>query len=147
MLIVTIESGFPNIPAEMPGSITKPCVWYSIHQRGGTTVQMYCRHIQQVIASFDNNKPMRVFLHDNLSAHLHHSVSDIIEEDGHGVIPRPPYCPCDGPIEYFFNSLECRLRNCNKDMNTIAELRHTLSILLNNPGQCDGYFAHCGYSP
>ncbi len=146
-IIVTIEPGSPNVAANIPGSITKPRIWFSIHQRGGTTVEMYREHIQHVVNSFDENEPMRVFLHDNLSSHLHQTVTDVIVGDGHSVITRPPYCPCDGPIEYFFNYLEKRLRHCNQDITTIADLRHVLTVLLNNPGQCDGYFSYCGYLP
>ncbi len=100
-LICSIESGDPDkLPHEL-GSLERPRIWYRIAEKGGTSLEDYCSYIEGVIDTFEDTEPQRTFIHDNLSSHIHHSIRDLIHGSGHRVVRRPPYYPCDAPIEFF----------------------------------------------
>jgi transposase len=41
-----------------------------------------------------------VFMWDNLKSHFDDELANLIYAQGHGIVPRPPYSPAPGPIEY-----------------------------------------------
>ena len=88
----------------------------------------------------------RTFMHDNLSAHLAATVTNAIVGGGHHVIPRPPYMPSDGPIEYAINQVQNGL---NLRMNSIRNDDDLLVAMNDAIGSLNGLgatFDHCGYT-
>ena len=82
---------------------------------------------------------------DNLRAHKSPEVVYMIYQAGHQIIPRAPYRPCNGPIEYVFNDLECGLKTCMHEIRTLQDLmRKTQQVFAGLHG-FDALFTHCGY--
>ena len=118
----------------------------------GASARTFNNFIASIVEDIDNNPlpiigtPSRVFLWDNLRAHksplLYHTV-----EGGrrHRIKPRPPYMPCDGPIEYVFCQLQGKL---NKDINNIHNLNDLERSIYTAVANLRGFhnmFAHCSY--
>ena len=70
---------------------------------------------------------------DNLNVHHDQLIQQMITGAGHRWVYRAPYWPKDGPIEYFYNSLESNLRTNAFECDTIAEMeqqKHDLEVRL-----------------
>ena len=74
----------------------------------GTTALIFRQYIRSVLARLPPGQP-RIFMWDNLKSHFSDALTNEIYLAGHSVVARPPYYPVDGPIEYVFNQVECRL--------------------------------------
>ena len=110
----------------------------------GTTAEDFRLHIQGLLA-----RPAighhRILLWDNLRSHSTAETIHLVYAAGHTVIPRPPYNPGDGAIEYAFSTLDQKLQLRRYEITTENELVHaTLAILAEMEG-FDNYFIHCGY--
>ena len=92
----------------------------------------------------------RVFLWDNLNSHLSHLVTQTVEgRDGpcqFTIVPRPPYQPKYGPIEYVICDLAGSLTyDADRDWNTNnleQQIQNKFPLLHG----FDNTFDHCGYS-
>ena len=92
--------------------------------------------------------PMHTFICDNLSAHHSPLITQLLNHHGHHLTFRAPYNPWDGPIEYFFNTLQLELSLQLYNIRTPRELELAIhQICQRANGRFAGYFAHCGYSP
>ncbi len=89
--------------------------------------------------------PVRTFLWDNLTSHHSPVVVNSVYAAGHRIVPRPPYRPCDGPIEYVFNQLEQRLKDKLYVIRSDVDLVHWVNIIVMNLSGFDATFVHCGY--
>jgi hypothetical protein len=98
--LVGIEPGSELVPAGQRGSIENPRRWCKCIQNGGTTINIF-RDFVAPIPVVDNH---RIFLWDNLAAHhtayVHQTVTGRGGNQQFSIVPRPPYMPKYGPIEY-----------------------------------------------
>ena len=113
-------------------------------QNTGTTAEMFREFIFGLLQRLPRY-PSRVFIWDNLSSHYDPEVALAIYEAGHCILPRPPYSPQDGPIEYVFNTVEVQLRLRMYEIFNNFDLERTVYDIVAHIGNTDAYFRHCGY--
>ena len=120
-----------------------------------TTAFAFADFVDEIQQSLANNplpngigNPPRFFLWDNLRSHLAPIVFQTVADSGlHEIIPRPPYCPKDGPIEYFFCQVVCELRNRLHAIHTLQDLIQQIHSVVGQIGGVDATFAKIGYAP
>ena len=63
------------------------------------------------------------------------------------VIPRPPYRPVDGPVEYVIHTIEEKLKKRTRYITDDASLYQQIRAVVANfdIASIDRYFANCGY--
>jgi hypothetical protein len=158
-IIMAVEPGDPGLPPHVSGSAAHPRRWVRINQIAGTTAAEFADFCEWVCSDIEahplpnNGDAHRYFLWDNLTSHKAPIVYQTIEGRNHGCsfecVPRPPYQPKYGPIEYVFCELACRLRDMAKDEWSYATLRQeilNITAQLGLNGKFDSTFAHCGYT-
>lgn len=106
-VLVAIKPGDNRIPDGVRGSRTEPRRWIQIVRTTAVLFAEFCDYIcndietNPVVGDLDTD---RVFLWDNLAAHHSAPVVNAVEDRHAGcvfsIIPRPPYQPKYGPIEY-----------------------------------------------
>ena len=76
-------------------------------------------------------------------------VYEAVRRSGHRVVPRPPYRPQDGPIEYAINQVLIELANNWTDVRedaTPADFRVVLEKVIDNGIKgLDDLFLKCNY--
>jgi hypothetical protein len=158
-IIMAVEPGDPTLPPNVYGSAAHPRRWIRINQNAGTTAvefadfcDMVCSEIEAAPLA-NNGDARRYFLWDNLTSHLAPIVYQTIEGRDNGCsfecVPRPPYQPKYGPIEYVFCELACRLRDLAKEEWTYVTLRQEIlnvAAQLGLNGNFNSTFEHCGYT-
>jgi transposase len=116
-----------------------------IHRAGGTTKEIFRNYIHSTLQLIPQGAPRRVFMWDNLRSHFDDELANMIYAQGHGIVPRPPYSPALGPIEYIFNDLETGLkRNLYKIRNQADLVACAREVFMSLRG-FDNTFKHCGY--
>ncbi len=96
-----------------PGQAGNPARrWRNLWLEGGTTVERMMSFMREILNDIGHarNGNFYIFTMDNLNAHRNAAVTALIHSYGHGVAYRAPYYAIDGPIEYFFNTLQTLLR-------------------------------------
>jgi hypothetical protein len=158
-VLIGIEPGDPRLPANILGSIENPGRWIQVMRGTGTTIQVFDDFIKSINTSIENRVaanpafPMdrhRVYLWDNLNSHL----SPLIAQTLYGHIgdcrftsvPRPPYQPKYGPIEYKICDLVHQLQIESKPEWDTATLEQEIYAAATRIGGFDATFDHCGYS-
>jgi len=148
-LILAIEPGDPNKPADVEGSIEKPRLWYRLSTDKGTSTETYTDFlIDYLMDKFDDNENQRTLMHDNLSSHKSDVVVYSVYKRHHRVICRPPYRPHEAPIEYVFDQLACEIRKRWARINTFPKLVkqiHNILASRDGLGGWDKLFKVCGY--
>jgi hypothetical protein len=110
----------------------------------GTTKKRFRDFTQSVIPRLVGMGGITCLM-DNLESHFDAQAWAMFRAAGNRFLPRAPYWPVDGPIEYVFNTIECELRQRLYKIRSDADLcREVLNIIssLSNLGK---YFVHCGY--
>jgi transposase len=150
-VFLAVEPGHPELPAHVNGSIQNPRRWCRVSLIGASA-RTFNDFIASIVADIDNNPlpgigaPGRVFLWDNLRAHKSPLLYQTVEGGRRHIIqPRPPYMPCDGPIEYVFCQLEGRLNKDISNIHNLADLMRAINTAVANLGGFDATFAHCKY--
>ena len=113
----------------------------------GTTTEIFNQFCDQLCNQFIAAAPQRRLIFDNLGSHLANRVVNTIHASGHTYTQRPPYRPCDGPIEFFFNMLQQELTHRMYLINNEADLRQQVRNIaqsLSGNG-FDALFRKCGY--
>lgn len=112
----------------------------------GTNKLDFRNFFNGVIARLPPNQP-RTILMDNLRSHFDGVTWARVGATGHRFLPRCPYAPFDGPIEYVFNSLEGHLKNRLHVIHTNADLVREVNNIIGQLAQQGfrRYFVHCGY--
>jgi hypothetical protein len=152
-----VEPGDPRLANHVLGSIGNPRRWIRVLRAAGTTAVAFADFMEEVCQDIETNRipdtdDHRVFLWDNLRSHLSPIVVQTVE-GRHGpcrfsILPRPPYQPKYGPIEYKICDLVSQIRreaqpDWNTDILEQAILRIAGQIGMN--GSVDNTFEHCGY--
>lgn len=102
-------------------------------------------YVGQVLAA--TLKPGDIVVMDNLSAHKHADIREIIEAAGATLLYLPPYSPDFNPIENAFAKLKAILRKAAA--RTLEDLWDVIGRALGafSPEECANYFAAAGYAP
>ena len=88
----------------------------------------------------------RYFIWDNLNVHKSPLVYEAVQGGGrHIIVARPPYMPCDGPIEYIFCQLEAALSKNLGPISSIDDLITSVRNIVSALKGPDKTFQHCGY--
>jgi hypothetical protein len=106
-----------------------------------------CSDIQvNCIAVTDDN---HVFIWDNLATHhcayVHMTVTARAGPCHFYIVPRPPYHPKFGPIEYKICDNTQQIKLKTKPDWDIAELEQQIMALTMRIGPFNSMFLHCGY--
>jgi transposase len=150
-VFLAVEPGDPRLPGHVYGSIQRPRRWCRV-SLVGANVDSFNALIASIVSNIDNH-PLpgigvqnRVFLWDNLRAHRSPLLYQTVEAGRrHHIQPRPPYMPCDGPIEYVFCQLEGRINRDIAYIDSVNDLMTSIRNIIANLGGFDATFAHCGY--
>ena len=157
VLLMAIEPGNFDIPADQNGSTANPRSWWLLTDKNvdqhvfAKFIDSVCSNIEEYPLDGDDE---RIFLWDNLSAHQTGIVSTTLEDrptkNEHKFIsiPRPPYQPKWAPIEYIFCQVASALsRHVEKEWtNEIMKNElHDILMGLGKDGKFNRTFAHCGY--
>lgn len=157
-LIIAIEPGDPALPAHILGSTHRPRRWFRITRNANVDQHLFADFLDEICTSIEADpKPVddsRIFLWDNLSAHLTALVHNTLEmretreEHSFVSIPRPPYRPRFAPIEYIICQIanELSLREHRAwDLNTLEQETHNVCMTVGNNGAADRTWHHIGY--
>jgi len=118
---------------------------FFIHQTPGTTKEIFRDYIRSTLQLIPQGAPRRVFMWDNLKSHFDDELANLIYAQGHGIVPRPPYSPALGPIEYIFNDLEIGLRRNLYRIQSQCDLVNCAREVFLSLRGFDETFKHCGY--
>lgn len=109
-VLVAIEPGDHRLPDGVRGSRSEPRRWIQVVRNTGTTALVFADFIEHICNDIETNAMVgdldteRVFLWDNLASHHSPVVVNTVENRvgpcTFSIIPRPPYQPKYGPIEY-----------------------------------------------
>jgi DDE superfamily endonuclease len=153
-----VEAGDPRLPAYVNGSIENPRRWITVSESVGTNAfdfADFCDKVCKDIEDFPapgNVDEVRVFMWDNLAAHLSPIVAETVEARPTAnmfvIVRRPPYQPKFGPIEYVFSQLAAEMeKRVRPDWGTADLIREVklAAFRLGRNGGFNNTFAHCGY--
>ena len=150
---IAISPGDPALPAHAYGSVANPRRWVEVSLDTGTTATDFSKLCQAIMDDIDQNEPgndERYFLWDNLRLHL----APLVYQTVHGragirlyhILPRPPYQPKWGPIEYIICQLAERLGARIHSINNLQHLQEAIMTIVPQLTSFDATFVHCGYS-
>lgn len=120
-------------------------VHLKIDTNTGTTSLIFATFVEQVNHRLQGTG-RRTFLWDNLSSHHADMVSFAVLRAGNRIVPRAPYYPIDGPIEFVFNQIESQLKLQLPTIHNEADLVSAIHNIVGNLTSSFGRtFTHCGY--
>ena len=125
--------------------------WFSMEKRAGTSADDFNDFIDDVIngpsgiGAAGGAVPQIDFIWDNLLAHHSAMVVNTVYSAGHRIIPRPPYRPFDGPVEFAINTIEQELSRRISHVTTDAQLYTEVQNIVIGLRNLGNYFRHCGY--
>jgi hypothetical protein len=118
-VLVAVESGDPILPPGVDGSIGNPRRWITVLDRGGTTSIVFAAFCDKVLTDIEQHPApgdvddVRYPIWDNLASHHTALVSQTVEgrpsPNTFIIVPRPPYQPKFGPIEYVICEIAAEL--------------------------------------
>jgi len=164
-VLFAIEPGCPRLPLNVIGSIHRPRRWIRVIRSGGTNAATFADFIEYICNDIETNPVPtllsdidsdRNFLWDNLRAHMTPIVAQTLavrppgSNTTFGYVPRPPYQPKYGPIEYKICDLIAAVGKKSTPDWTLADLERALreeaqGISRGNLS-FDNTFDHCGYT-
>jgi hypothetical protein len=119
--------------------------WVRLAKVAGTTVEIFDEYVRTILNSLPAGL-QRTLMWDNLTAHNCAQVYNRVVTSGHRVLRRPAYRPVDGPIEYVFNQLQCRLTNRIDEVTDDMSFNTVVHDIITNLTGFDATFVHCGYT-
>ena len=152
--LLAIEPGDPNLPPQQRGSVENPRRWVRCIQNGGTTVLVFRDFCEMICRDIETNRipgtdDHRVMLWDNLNSHhaayVHQTVTGRTGPCQFTIVPRPPYQPKYGPIEYKICDLTDDIRKRKTREWDSARLEQEVYAAARRIGPFNSSFAHCGY--
>jgi transposase len=119
-----------------------------LEQRPGTDIHFFYAFIfdmiQQIGPGAQGNR--RCFTMDNLTAHKHPTVLNLIVASGHRFSFRAPYYPVDGPIEYVFHTVQYQLTINMHNIYTHQHLYNDIFAVINGIQNFVPYFQGVGFT-
>ena len=156
-VLLAIEPGDPRLPLNAVGSVENPRRWVRCIQNGGTTAIVFRDFVDMVCSSIENNPILgvtdtdahRIFMWDNLRSHHSACVTQTVTGRGgpcrFSIVPRPPYQPKYGPIEYKICDLTHEVRMKKKQAWDIPRLEAEIYRAARRIVPFNSTFDHCGY--
>ena len=153
-VIFAIKPGDLALPAHVRGSVERPRRWIRCLRAVGTTTNIFRDFCDYVCTDIEtNNIPgtdfHRVFIWDNLTAHhsayVHNTVTGRVGPSNFSIIPRPPYHPKYGPIEYKICEVMGKIRLKKEEDWDMNCLKHEIMIVANQIISFDTTFQHCSF--
>ena len=123
--------------------------WFQLEKKAGTTVIDFLDFVRMIIDEIGDGTPgnRRCFTMDNLLAHKHPLVVNEILFRGHRIAFRSPYYAVDGPVEYFFNTLQNGLTIRLHDVENEADLMDMVNFIIGDIDDFQEYFRNVfGYN-
>ena len=116
-------------------------------KKAGTDVVTFANFIQAVIHRVGpgGGNNCRCFTFDNLTAHKHPVVLQMMLNAGHRYALRAPYYPVDGPIEYVFNAIGNKLTTNMHEIRDEAALTNHMWAAINSFDHFEGFFRKVGF--
>ena len=153
-VIFAIEPGDPALAPHIRGSVERPRRWIRCVRNIGTTTNIFrdfCDYVCRDIET--NNIPgtdfHRIFMWDNLAAHhsryVHNTVANRVGPSNFSIVPRPPYNPKYGSIEYKICEVMEKIRLKKEEDWDLNRLEQEIMIAANQIERFDETFIHCGY--
>jgi transposase len=91
----------------------------------------------------------RILIWDNLGAHhsryVHNTVANSVGPSNFSIVPRPPYHPKYGPIEYKICEVKEKIWLKKEEDSNMNRLEHEILLAANQIERFDETFMHCGY--
>ena len=111
---------------------------------GATTTAIFKAYVEQIL--LPTLKTGEIVILDNLSAHKHQEIRDLIESAGAELWFLPAYSPDLNPIEKMWSKVKSILRTLKA--RTEKTLIHAIAKALQAVTACDakGWFESCGYA-
>jgi hypothetical protein len=119
-----------------------------LEQRPGTDIHFFYDFIRDMIDQIGPGAPgnRRCFTMDNLTAHKHPTVLNLILTSGHRFAFRAPYYPVDGPIEYVFHTVQYQLTLNMHHIYTHQDLYDDIFNVINGIHNFVPYFQGVGFT-
>jgi len=107
---------------------------FEVEKRPGTDVVIFYNFIESIIDAIGHGTPNNwvCFTMDNLAAHKHPFVLQLILTSGHRYAFSAPYYPVDGPIEYVFDTIENGLSACMHEIFDLDGLQEATIETINS---------------
>jgi transposase len=90
-------------------------------------------------------RPGQVVVMDNLAAHKHPAVRQLIQQAGAELLYLPPYSPDFNPIEQCWAKIKQCLRTAKSRTVEVLEAALATAIAIITPDNATAWFRHCGY--
>ena len=111
---------------------------------GGTSAAVFLAYLGRVLVA--SLTPGQVVVMDNLAAHKHHRVAELIEAAGCRLVYLPAYSPDLNPIEEAFSKIKGRLRAAAARTHRALDRALADALPAVTPADAAGYYAHAGYT-
>ena len=153
-VLFAIEPGDPRLPPLARGSTSNPRRWIRCNRAVGTTNNLFRDFCDYICTDIEtNNIPgtdlHRIFIWDNLQAHhcayVHNTVMGRNNPSIFTIVPRPPYHPKYGPIEYKICEVMENIRLRKEEHWNTQRLEQEIYRAANEIQSFDATFIHCGY--
>jgi transposase len=125
------------------GAITVDGLLATMTIESPTDSDVFLTYLAQVLCP--RLRPGQVVILDNLSAHKHAAVRQLIEQAGATLLYLPPYSPDFNPIEQCWAKLKEHLRAAKSRALDLLEKALTAAIAAITSENAIGWFRHCGY--
>ena len=125
------------------GAITVDGLLATMSIESATDSDVFLAYLEQVLCP--RLRRGQVVVMDNLSAHKHPAVQQLIEQAGAELLYLPPYSPDFNPIEQCWAKLKECLRAAKSRAVDLLEETLTRAIAAVTPQNAIAWFRHCGY--
>ena len=110
---------------------------------GGTSAAVFLAYLGRVLVA--SLTPGQVVVMDNLAAHKHHRVAELVERAGCRLVYLPAYSPDLNPIEESFSKVKTLLRAAGARTHRTLDRALAAALDAVTPADAVGYYAHAGY--
>jgi len=125
------------------GAITVDGLLASMSVESPTDTEVFLAYLQQVLCP--RLRPGQVVVMDNLSAHKHPAVRQLLAQAGAALLYLPPYSPDFNPIEQCWAKVKEYLRAAKSRALDLLDKALTAAIAAITPDNAIAWFRHCGY--
>ena len=125
------------------GAITSDGLLATMTIESPTDSDVFLAYLEQVLCP--RLRLGQVVVMDNLSAHKHPAVRQLIEQAGAELLYLPPYSPDFNPIELCWAKIKECLRAAKTRAVDLLEKAVATAIAAVTPHNATAWFRHCGY--
>jgi transposase len=108
-----------------------------------TDSDVFLAYLEQVLCP--RLRPGQLVVMDNLAAHKHPAVRQLIQQAGAELLYLPPYSPDFNPIEQCWAKIKECLRAAKSRTVEVLEAALATAIAIITPDNATAWFRHCGY--